>query len=51
MTDSIQASAQEKYLSTRWVDLLETRHESSKTGDEIALEVIARCKLRLKGGE
>jgi hypothetical protein len=51
MTDSIQASVQEKCLSLRWVDILETRQENDKTGDEIAVEVIRRCGLRIKGGE
>ena len=51
VTDSLQASAQSKYLSTRWADMIETRQEPSKTGDEIALEVIRRLQLNVKGGE
>ena len=51
MTDSVQASAQNQYLSKRWSELIETRREQSKTGDEIALEVIERLKLKVKGGE
>lgn len=51
MTDSIQASAQNQYLTKRWADIIEVRRTSSKTGDEIAAEVIQRCGLHLKGGE
>ena len=51
MTDSIQAQAQNKYLIKRWCELTETRQETSKTGDEIAIDVISRLNLRVKGGE
>lgn len=51
VTDSLQAAAQSKYMSIRWADMIETRQEPSKTGDEIALEVIRRLQLNVKGGE
>lgn len=36
-------------LSVRWVDAY--KQKDTRTGDEIALEVITKCGLKLKGDE
>lgn len=49
LTDAVQAIGQDKYPQERWITIL-TRKPDTRTGDEIAAEVIRSAGLVL-GGE
>lgn len=51
VTESLRLRGENKYLSSSWHDIVTTRRIDTRTGDEIAAEVIFRCGLTLKGGE
>lgn len=50
VTDSLQLAVQNKYLTQRWADLI-SNNVDTRSGDEVALDVIRRAGLRLKGSE
>lgn len=51
VTDSLRLSGESKYLSARWLDMVRRKPEDTRTGDEIAADVIKRAGLKQKGGE
>lgn len=51
VTDSLQAAGQNKYLVTRWAELRAVKPVDTRSGDEIAAEVILRAGLLPTGGE
>ena len=50
VTDSLQLAVQNKYLTQRWADLI-SNNVDTRSGDEVALDVIRRAGLRLKGSD
>lgn len=51
MTDGIQLAPQSKYIVARWCDLIAQKTIDNRSGDEIAMDIITRAGLSLKGGE
>ena len=47
ITDSLQLSAQDKYLTVRYADLIKPKKVDQRTGDEIAAQVIKELGLRV----
>lgn len=45
ISDTLFAMAQQKYLTKRYVDLISNEPQDDRSGDEIALDVIAKCGL------
>lgn len=51
VTDSLQNIPQNKYLTVRYKDLIYPKKEDTRTGDEVALQVITKLGLTFAGGE
>ena len=52
MTDSLQLIPQSKYLTMRWIELQDDgKPKDTRTGDEVALDVIERLELSFKGDD
>lgn len=49
MTNSLQLIPQSKYLTTKWIELQDNGlPQDTRTGDEIAIDVITRLGLKLR---
>ena len=51
VTDSLQLAPQNKALMQRWIDAIKEPTPDNRTGDEVALDVIQRLGLTVKGSE
>lgn len=47
VTDSLQNIPQQKFMTKRFADVIINKPEDTRTGDEIAAEVIAKAGLTL----
>jgi len=50
MTDSLHYQGQGKVITSRWADAVEHRVDT-RTGDEIAMDVIRRAGLKPQGSD
>ena len=49
ITRSLQLIPQSKYITANYTDLIEPKEEDTRTGDEIALDIINRAGLIVGG--
>lgn len=49
VTDSLQLAPQNKYRTQRFCDMIYPKKEDTRTGDEVALDVIMRLGLKVGG--
>ena len=50
MTDSLRLSAQRSYLTVRYADII-SKNVDTRTGDEVAEDIISRAGLVLAKGD
>ena len=51
VTESLRLQGENKYIQRSWLDIIDHRPMDTRSGDEIALDVIERTGLHYKGGE
>lgn len=51
VTESLRLQGENKYIQRSWLDIIDHRSMDTRSGDEIALDVIERAGLHYKGGE
>ena len=51
VTESLRLQGENKYIQRSWLDIIDPKPVDTRSGDEIALDVIERTGLHYKGGE
>lgn len=51
VTESLRLQGEGKILASRWIDAVSKKAEDSRSADEIAIDVITKAGLTMKGGE
>jgi hypothetical protein len=51
VTESLRLQGENKYIQRSWMDIINPKPVDTRTGDEIALQVIKNAGLHYKGGE
>lgn len=47
MTETLRLRSENKYINSSWADMVQTQTVDTRTGDEIAMDVIRAAGLKL----
>ena len=51
VTESLRLQGEKKYFQRSWLDIIDPKPVDTRSGDEIAMQVVKNAGLHYKGGE